>query len=414
MAVLSYLAKRAGSDNDKTTMYIVLGIVFGALALICLLITIYLLARLRRADRRLDRELAATIKNADFAPQFYDKDARPLSHESVLSPPPVPPSPAPPRPVRRPSSLFDRRRLSNTPKLPSSPPPPFPQTPPPMLPPMPSYSVTPAPPVRVPPPALHPEQSSESLVLPTRPESSMSQYSQYSARTALSEAPTTRPGFHRSPSLLRRLLHDRTRTSAPPVPVIPEQHQPQPQTIVEEPTPTMEATRERPMITMSVVSELMPYDLETATPGATPVDVPPPSAATITAPRMPPVPPMPESATTEQDPHSAARLTLLQPPAPLQPRRNPPSLTLHIPNPNTAGTTKGTPPPPRPDGPPPPVPVRSPLRKKPAPLTLAPPDANVDLTATVSPQVLAAFAAKLRPETRDFAVLQDENRLTMQ
>lgn len=411
------------ADFDRDTTYIVLGIVFGALALVCLFITIYMLARLRRADRKLDRDLAQNVYNTEFAPQFKDKRSFSGEYDYERSAPTTgvpPPSPAPLRPVRRPSSLFDRRRQSNTPKPPTphipyvfaqqqqrvpvqasferSPPASLDQFP---MPPQPVMtfagpdSLSPPPPSfqmpMAPPPSLR--------ELPARPDSIASHYSdativprdrEQQLQTAASDA---RPGFHRSPSLLRKLLHDRTAPPPPPpMPRLP---------------PAPQQQEQRTMVTMSMASALMPYELETASPGPTPIDLPPPTAVPRHATPLSP---------QEPDPHSAARLTLLQPPAPLKPRRAPPPpLTVHIPHPNTAGTTPGAPP----------LPVRSPLRadalpkRKPAPLALAPPAPPGSDRQTITPELLAAFASSLRPASRELAAVPvvvhdtEDFRLTM-
>ncbi|KZV99512.1 hypothetical protein EXIGLDRAFT_831453 [Exidia glandulosa HHB12029] len=332
----SLLLRRDDADAaeiNKGTTYIVLGIVFGALAIVCLLITVYLLARLRRADKKLDRELAnaPAAYNDDFAPQFKEKHSLSMDYSNdynyeyarahVVAPSlpadiihvgPMPPSPAPIRPVRRPSSLFDRKRASNTPKPPTphlpdyynvppvprpvpspgaaqesferSPPQPAGLTPmpPPRSPPV-TRIVAPNSPQRVPVPMPTPPQPvarPDTLVLPTRPESFTSEYSEYSVQprdrdqlqTAVSEAPTVRPGFGRSPSLLRKVLHERVGgAAAPAVPSIPEEH--------------------RPMVTLSLASVLMPYELESATPGPTPVDVRRPPRTTTSTSARPSRPP---------------------------------------------------------------------------------------------------------------------------
>ncbi|KAH7105016.1 hypothetical protein BKA62DRAFT_433085 [Auriculariales sp. MPI-PUGE-AT-0066] len=477
----SVLVKRAAQDMSST--YIALGIVFGAIALICLLVTFYLLSRLRRNGRKLDRELAHNVPKEDFAPQFYEKTYQEDYPRPPIAPPsipadilqqgqggfapipqghgPIPPSPTPYRPVRRPSSLFDRQRNSHTPRLPAQSfaeqqghmvnqaddgyMPPVWQAPLPQPPHQQQHNG---------PIEMHitaPEEAALSnyvvgppMPQPGRPDSSYSFYSYHAATTAGTEAPPLQVGrsgsLHRSPSMLRQLLADRAAKAgmplpppAPPMPALPEPPQQQrPQLTIRRPDTT-----------------LMPYDLETSTPGPTPIDVPPSSAVSTataiidqrlnnygngngTLMSMKVIAEDDEDpfadARTVQDPHSATRLTLLQPPnpsgqspPPSPPRRSPPPLTINIPNSNLKGMTSNGVPQPGPSVTTPPLPVRSPDRAKaPKPIKKKPvmkapprnppsynlatqmPHGEPDLRATVTPNVLAAFAARLRPETRDF------------
>jgi len=114
--------------------------------------------------------------------------------------------------------------------------------------------------------------------------------------------------------------------------------------------------------------------------------------------------------TDAQDPHSAARMTLLQPP-PSPPKKSPPPLTITIPNSHTKGMmANGFGPLVGPSVAPPAVPVRSPERannsgskvpRKPV-MQRPPPPTHMTSHGNGSSLDLANFAAKLRPDTRDF------------
>jgi hypothetical protein len=190
----------------------------------------------------------------------------------------------------------------------------------------------------------------------------------------------------------------------------------------------------RPETTLN--TGLMPYDLEIATPGPTPIDVPPVSAMStatnvidarldayghhynpsnggtmISMKSIREDDEDPFADAEGQDPHSAARMTLLQPP-PSPPKRSPPPLTITIPNSHTKGmTANGIAPVVGPSVAPPAIPVRSPERannssstkvsRKPV-MQRPPPPTYATSHGNGSGLDLANFAAKLRPDTRDF------------